>query len=98
MVRVNWSLAAVEDLKNIKDYISKDSKQYAKIQIRRIKWVKIKSWGLSKILALLNKKIVLSYASKRYLKEPGQKNKRHGVPTIIRGFPKGEISVMAREV
>jgi|SRR5699024_4807558 len=37
MVRINWTLGAVEDLRNIKNYISKDSGQYAKIQVKRIK-------------------------------------------------------------
>ncbi|RAI92218.1 type II toxin-antitoxin system RelE/ParE family toxin [Algoriphagus yeomjeoni] len=36
MVRVNWTDQAVNDLKEIAEYISKDSKRYAKIQIQRI--------------------------------------------------------------
>lgn len=30
MVRINWTLTAVEDLKNIRGYIARDSKQYAR--------------------------------------------------------------------
>jgi toxin ParE1/3/4 len=37
MVQINWTLQAVSDLKDIAEYISKDSKKYAKLQIIRIK-------------------------------------------------------------
>jgi addiction module RelE/StbE family toxin len=37
MVRIEWTLQAVDDLKNIYDYISRDSIYYAKIQIRIIR-------------------------------------------------------------
>lgn len=37
MVRVNWTDQSVKDLKEIAEYISKDSKRYAKIQIQRIR-------------------------------------------------------------
>lgn len=37
MVRVNWTRVAVEDLKSISDYISKDSVSYAKLQVLRLK-------------------------------------------------------------
>ncbi len=37
MVQVNWTRQAVADLKSIYDYISKDSVQYAKLQVIRIK-------------------------------------------------------------
>lgn len=36
MVRLNWTLQAVNDLKDIADYISKDSQRYASMLIRRI--------------------------------------------------------------
>ena len=36
MVRINWSKLALNDLKNIADFISKDSKVYAKRHISRI--------------------------------------------------------------
>jgi len=36
MVRLNWTIQAVNDLKNISDYISKDSKRYASLLVRRI--------------------------------------------------------------
>lgn len=37
MVQIKWSRLAVDDLKDIYDYISKDSIKYAKIQVIRIK-------------------------------------------------------------
>ena len=37
MVRVNWTKLAVNDLKNVYEYISKDSKRYAKMQVVQIK-------------------------------------------------------------
>jgi addiction module RelE/StbE family toxin len=37
MVQINWTFQAKNDLKSIADYISKDSKKYAKLQIDRIK-------------------------------------------------------------
>lgn len=37
MVRINWTFQAKGDLKNIAEYISKDSKLYAKLQITRLK-------------------------------------------------------------
>lgn len=37
MVLINWTRRSVLDLKEISDYISKDSKKYAKIQIKGIK-------------------------------------------------------------
>ena len=37
MVRINWTKLAVSDLLNIYEYISKDSKHYAKMQLVRIK-------------------------------------------------------------
>jgi len=37
MVQLNWTYQAVLDLKDIAEYIGKDSKKYAKIQIQRIK-------------------------------------------------------------
>jgi len=36
MVRINWTFQAKDDLKNIAEYISKDSKRYAKLQITRL--------------------------------------------------------------
>jgi len=32
MVQINWTYQAKDDLKNILDYISHDSKHYAKLQ------------------------------------------------------------------
>ncbi len=37
MVRIEWTFQAVNDLKDIYDYISKDSIKYAQIQIRKIR-------------------------------------------------------------
>ena len=37
MVRVNWTFQAKDDLKAIAEYISKDSKHYAKLQVIRLK-------------------------------------------------------------
>ena len=37
MVRINWTFQAKDDLKNIAEYISKDSKRYAKLQVTRLK-------------------------------------------------------------
>ena len=37
MVRINWTEQAANDLKNIYDYISLDSKYYAKRQVSKLK-------------------------------------------------------------
>ena len=37
MVQVKWTNLAVEDLKEIHDYVSRDSANYARIQLIRIK-------------------------------------------------------------
>ncbi len=37
MVQINWTYQAKDDLKNIADYISNDSKHYAKLQIAKLK-------------------------------------------------------------
>ena len=37
MVRINWTFQAKDDLKGIAEYISKDSKRYAKFQITKLK-------------------------------------------------------------
>ncbi len=37
MVRINWTFQAKDDLKAIAEYISKDSKHYAKLQVFRLK-------------------------------------------------------------
>ena len=36
MVQVNWTFQAKDDLKSIAEYIGRDSKKYAKIQVLRI--------------------------------------------------------------
>ncbi|MEE9408883.1 MAG: type II toxin-antitoxin system RelE/ParE family toxin [Polaribacter sp.] len=37
MVQINWTYLSKNDLKDIAEYISKDSKVYAKLQITRIR-------------------------------------------------------------
>lgn len=37
MVRINWTFQAKDDLKSIAEYISRDSRKYAKLQILRIR-------------------------------------------------------------
>ena len=37
MVRINWTYQAKDDLKNIAEYIAKDSVRYAKLQVVKIK-------------------------------------------------------------
>lgn len=37
MVQINWTYQAKDDLKSIVDYITKDSKRYARLQVERIK-------------------------------------------------------------
>ena len=37
MVRINWTFQARDDLRNIADYISNDSKRYARLQVVRLK-------------------------------------------------------------
>ncbi len=38
MVKIIWSILAIEELKEIHDYIAKDSKLYAKREISKIKF------------------------------------------------------------
>lgn len=37
MVQINWTIQAKNDLRDIADYISKDSKEYARLQVLRLK-------------------------------------------------------------
>lgn len=37
MVQIKWTEQAVNDLKNIAEYVSKDSVRYAQLQVKRIK-------------------------------------------------------------
>lgn len=37
MVQINWTLQSINDLRDISDYISKDSVQYAKRQVSKIR-------------------------------------------------------------
>ena len=37
MVRIKWTKLAIEDLKGIYDYISRDSKKYARIQVLKLR-------------------------------------------------------------
>jgi ribosomal protein L18E len=36
MVRINWTIHSKNDLQDVAEYISEDSKKYAKLQISRI--------------------------------------------------------------
>jgi len=36
MVRINWTSIAIADLKSIAEYIARDSKRYAKLQVQKI--------------------------------------------------------------
>jgi plasmid stabilization system protein ParE len=36
MVQINWTLGAISDLREISEYIAKDSRRYAEITARRI--------------------------------------------------------------
>ncbi len=38
MVQIKWTKLSVEDLKVIGEYISRDSKKYAKIQIQKLRF------------------------------------------------------------
>jgi toxin ParE1/3/4 len=37
MVRINWTKIAIDDLKSIYEFILRDSKRYARIQVKRLK-------------------------------------------------------------
>lgn len=37
MVQIDWTFQAKDDLKNIAEYISKDSRKYARLQILRLR-------------------------------------------------------------
>lgn len=37
MVQINWTVQAENDLKSIAEFISKDSKEYARLQISRLR-------------------------------------------------------------
>lgn len=37
MVQINWTAQAISDLKDISEYIGKDSQYYAKLQVVRLK-------------------------------------------------------------
>ena len=37
MVQINWTFQSKDDLKNIAEYIAKDSEKYARLQILRIR-------------------------------------------------------------
>jgi toxin ParE1/3/4 len=59
MVQINWTKLAVSDLLNIYEYISKDSKRYAKMHVVRIKFatkVLTKFPVLGKVVSEINKK------------------------------------------
>ena len=37
MVRLNWTIQAIDDLKDIAEYIAKDSQRYASLLVKRIR-------------------------------------------------------------
>ncbi|PIY34698.1 MAG: type II toxin-antitoxin system RelE/ParE family toxin [Bacteroidetes bacterium CG_4_10_14_3_um_filter_42_6] len=69
MVRVNWTFQAKDDLKSIAEYISRDSKRYAKLQVLRIrnKTSLLKSQThLSKIVSEIDRENIRELIEGRY--------------------------------
>lgn len=69
MVRINWTKLAVNDLFNIYEYISKDSKRYAKMQVVRIKFatkILIKLPEVGKVVAEVSQKDIREIIEGRY--------------------------------
>jgi len=56
MVQLNWTLLARNDLKAIFEYISKDSKKYAKLEILKIK----SRTQILKVQPLIGKEVIKS--------------------------------------
>ena len=56
MVQLNWTLLARNDLKAIFEYISKDSKKYAKLEILKIK----SRTQILKVQPLIGKEVIES--------------------------------------
>ena len=56
MVQLNWTLLARNDLKAIFEYISKDSKKYAKLEILKIK----SRTQILKVQLLIGKEVIES--------------------------------------
>ncbi|MCD4773512.1 MAG: type II toxin-antitoxin system RelE/ParE family toxin [Bacteroidales bacterium] len=69
MVRINWTLQAKYDLKSIADYISRDSKYYAKLQILRLKNrpnILKSQMRIGKIVSEINNKNIRELKEGRY--------------------------------
>ena len=58
MVQINWTFQAKSDLQDIAEYISKDSKNYAKLQILKIIISPIVGSIRNKIINLTNGSIL----------------------------------------
>ncbi|MFM7091155.1 MAG: type II toxin-antitoxin system RelE/ParE family toxin [Bacteroidota bacterium] len=54
MVQINWTLLARNDLKGIFEYIAKDSKKYAKLEILKIK----RRTQILKLRPLIGKEVI----------------------------------------
>ena len=69
MVQINWTFQAKEDLKSIMEFISKDSKQFAKLQILRIKYrtrIFNSQFYLGKIVPEIDKQNIRELVEGRY--------------------------------
>lgn len=69
MVQINWTFQAKDDLKGIAEYISRDSKRYAKLQVLRLKnrTIILKSQIHSgKIVSEINKENIRELIEGRY--------------------------------
>jgi len=69
MVRINWTIQAKEDLKSIAEYISRDSKRYAKLQIVRIKYrtrILISQTNIGKVVPEIDKQNIREIVEGKY--------------------------------
>ena len=69
MVQLNWTFQAKDDLKSIADYISRDSKLYAKLQVVRIRnrtRILKSQIRLGKIVSEIDKKNIRELIEGRY--------------------------------
>ena len=69
MVRVNWTFQAMDDLEGIAEYISRDSRRYAKLQVLKLKnrTIILKSQIRSgKIVPEINKENIRELVEGRY--------------------------------
>jgi addiction module RelE/StbE family toxin len=69
MVQLNWTFQAKDDLKSIAEYISRDSKLYAKLQVVRIRnrtRILKSQIRLGKIVSEIDKKNIRELIEGRY--------------------------------